>query len=172
MTPDESFDLYREQIKKVAFSRGEDFVSAEEHIEWAMFTLEKVPTVNKLVDDWLVECIGKESAYDKIERAYRFFEEACELAQACGMTEAEAHKLAKYTWSRPIGEIRQEIGGANSTLHALSNAYGIDTFQAGLAEISRAWIEIDKIRQKHLNKPRRSSLPGQVEAKPWYVFWK
>ena len=45
------------------------------------------------VQPWMLACFGAVISADKLERNHRFFEEAGELVQACGMTRAEAHAL-------------------------------------------------------------------------------
>jgi hypothetical protein len=108
---------------------------------------------------WLLECFGPEIAGDKIERNHRFLEEALELVQACGCTADEAHQLVDYTYGRPVGEARQEVGGVVTTLSALCSAQGIDMHDAAEAELARIWTKIDVIRAKQAAKPKHSPLP-------------
>lgn len=113
------------------------------------------------VRPWMLECFGAEIASDRVERNHRFFEEASELVQACGMTASEAHQLVDYTWSRPIGEPNQEAGGVMVTLAALCLANGLDMHVAGeteLARISKPDMVI-RIRAKQAAKPKHSPLP-------------
>lgn len=160
-----------EAIKDVAFSRGEDFESAKSHLNWAKLKLSTV-SFNKRVFDWLSVCIGSDAAMDKNERIYRFAEESFELQQACGMTFWESVRLAWYVYRRPVGEIYQEIGGCCTTLTALSHSHGYSIKDAGNDELDRAWDNIEKIRAKHLTKPRRSPLPGNGKQKQidWHVL--
>jgi hypothetical protein len=58
----------------------------------------------------MLECFGAKIAADRAERNHRFYEEATELVQANGMTCSEAHQLVDYTFGRPPGELKQEIG--------------------------------------------------------------
>lgn len=113
------------------------------------------------VRPWMLACFGVEIAADRIERNHRFFEEAAELVQACGMTASEAHQLVDYTWSRPVGEKSQEVGGVMVTLAALCLANGLDMHSAGeteLARINRPDMVI-RIRAKQASKPKHSPLP-------------
>ncbi|WP_063897253.1 hypothetical protein [Burkholderia ubonensis] len=116
------------------------------------------------VQPWLLECFGAEIASDRAERNHRFLEEALELVQACGCTASDAHQLVDYTFSRPLGEPTQEIGGVMVTLAALSLANGLDMYAAAEAELARVWTKIEQIRAKQAAKPRHSPLPITVAS--------
>ncbi|AJX60050.1 hypothetical protein [Burkholderia pseudomallei] len=118
----------------------------------------------KRVQSWMLECFGAEISADVLERNHRFFEEAGELVQACGMTREEAHALVDYTWSRPAGEPTQEVGGVMVTLAAHCLANGIDMHAAGETELARINVPetITKIRAKQAAKPKHSPLPIAV----------
>lgn len=111
------------------------------------------------VGRWMEVCFGDEIAADKVERNYRFFEEATELVQACGMTKEDCLRLIDYVYDRPVGEKKQEVGGVMVTLAALCLPNGIDMNNAGEAELERCWKNIDKIRQKQAAKKIKSPLP-------------
>jgi hypothetical protein len=117
-------------------------------------------TFQSRVDDWLLACFGEEIARDKVERNHRFLEEALELAQSCDCTEEEAHQLVAYVFSRPAGDVPQEVGGVMNTLAALCLARGIDMQDAGDREMERCWQKIEKIRAKQAAKPKFSPLPA------------
>jgi hypothetical protein len=124
-------------------------------------------TFQARVQPWMLECFGVEIAADRVERNHRFFEEAAELVQSCGMTASEAHQLVDYTWSRPVGEPNQEVGGVMVTLAALCLANGLDMHAAGeteLARINRPDMVI-RIRAKQASKPKHSPLP--VDTFQW-----
>lgn len=114
------------------------------------------------VQPWMLECFGAEIAADSIERNHRFFEEATELVQACGMTASEAHQLVDYVFARPTGEKHQEIGGVMVTLAALCLAQGEDMHAAGETELARVWTKVEQIRAKQAAKPKHSPLPEHV----------
>lgn len=116
------------------------------------------------VQPWMLVCFGEEIAADRIERNHRFFEEATELVQALGMTASEAHQLVDYTFSRPVGEPSQEVGGSMVTLAALCLANGIDMHLCGEQELDRINnpFTIEKIRAKQASKPKHSPLPEHV----------
>ena len=118
------------------------------------------------VHDWLLACFGPEIAADKVERNHRFIEEALELVQASGSTASECHQLVDYVFRRPVGEIKQEVGGVMNTLAALCLAHGVDLEEAAATEVARCWAKIDRIREKQKAKPRHSVLPIAVAEEP------
>lgn len=126
----------------------------------------KIAKRTQRVGKWLLDCFGNKIAHDRTERNYRFFEEAAELVQATGMTREEAHQLVDYTFNRPVGEVKQEIGGVFVTLAALCFAHEIDMDECGEMEISRIMQPdiMEKIRIKQQSKPHKSPLPQPVEA--------
>lgn len=63
------------------------------------------------VQDWMVACFGETLTLDRVERNYRFLEEALELVQATGLSEDEVHALVSHVYSKPSGELSQEVGG-------------------------------------------------------------
>ncbi|WP_407059214.1 hypothetical protein ACKZDW_02185 (plasmid) [Ralstonia syzygii subsp. celebesensis] len=119
----------------------------------------KVIPFQARVQPWMLECFGAEIAADTMERNHRFFEEATELVQACGMTASEAHQLVDYVYGRPAGEKHQEIGGVMVTLAALCLAQGEDMHAAGETELARVWTKVEQIRAKQAAKPKHSPLP-------------
>jgi len=52
---------------------------------------------------WAVDTFGP-IAKDRVERATRFVEEATELAQACGVSEARMRAVVERVYSRPPGQ--------------------------------------------------------------------
>lgn len=75
------------------------------------------------VSEWLEACFGQQVARDPIERNHRFLEEALELVQSTGCTQAEAHQLVDYVFGRPTGEKFQEAGGVMVCLAALCSEH-------------------------------------------------
>lgn len=114
--------------------------------------------------DWMHSCF--EGNLDIInntsERHARFIEEALELSQAGGLSKESAQILLDYVYSRPVGELSQEVGGVGVTLAALCNAHSISmeqSFEAELARISDPATQA-RIREKQRTKPAHSPLPG------------
>jgi hypothetical protein len=89
----------------------------------------------------------------RTERNHRFLEEACEVVQANGMTYIQAQQVLGYAFGRPVGEIKQEVGGAMNTLAALCQERGISMTECAETELMRCWRDIDKIRAKQATKP-------------------
>lgn len=102
---------------------------------------------------WMVACFGTEAPKDRVERRFRFLEEALELFQATGGTEEQAQELLRYIYNRPPGAMAQEMGGVLLTLASLCSAYHIDMDNMGELELARVWDNIDKIRRKQAEKP-------------------
>lgn len=96
------------------------------------------------------------------ERNHRFLEEALELVQSLGCTAAEARMLVDYTFGRPTGEPRQEVGGVMVTLAALCTAADLSMRGCGEDELERCWKNIARIRAKQATKPPSSPLPGHA----------
>lgn len=112
------------------------------------------------VKKWSLACFGEAIAMDKTERNHRFLEEALELVQALNCTASEAHQLVDYVFGRPVGEVRQELGGVMVTLAALCNANDLDRDIVGEHELERVWGKLESIREKQKKKPKHSPLPG------------
>lgn len=107
------------------------------------------------VEPWMMACFGPAIAADATERNHRFLEEALELVQSCGATQAEVRHLVDYVYGRPAGETAQEIGGVMVTLAALCLAHGQDMHAAGETELARIWTKLEQIRARQLTKPRK-----------------
>lgn len=99
---------------------------------------------------------------DVAERRARYFEESGETVQAFGMTEDEAITLVRYTWSRPAGEPRKEIGAAALTLASLCVVAGHDMMECAEADLEKLQRPetIERIRAKRATRHGRGPLPG------------
>ena len=125
------------------------------------------PSYQAKVVAWIYSCFGEAIADDKLERVFRFFEEASELAQAVGMTYSQAIDLVTYVWQRPVGEVEQETGGVMVTLAGLCHAMRISLDQCAEVELARVSTPevMAKIKAKQAAKPEGvvSSLPGKFD---------
>jgi NTP pyrophosphatase (non-canonical NTP hydrolase) len=74
---------------------------------------------------WAVRSFGP-VAKNRDERAARLVEEAAEIAQVEGVPLEVVCRIAGRVYSRPPGELGQEIGGLGITLLALAENAGID----------------------------------------------
>ena len=112
---------------------------------------------------WCRRCFGLSVYSNRTERAHRFGEEALELLQAAGVSKHEVLQLMDYMFSRPVGELKQEVGGTMVTLAAMCQVFGIKLNEAATQELHRCELNIEKIRAKHNAKPSFSPLPGSVD---------
>lgn len=96
------------------------------------------------------------------ERLARFFEEVNETCQALGMSREDAHKLIDYTYDRPTGEVRKEVGAAMLTLASLCVVAGIDLMECAEADLEKLQRPetIARIRAKRSTRHGRGPLPG------------
>lgn len=118
------------------------------------------------VKPWMDACFGERISSDRQERNHRFLEEALELVQACGATQAEAYQLVDYVYGRPTGSPVQEVGGVMVTLAALCLAHGMDMHAAAELELTRIWGKVEQIRAKQAAKPEFGPLPGCYPERP------
>lgn len=123
-----------------------------------------LPSFQRRVKKWMMECFGLVISADREERNHRFLEESLELVQACGCTVDEAYQLVDYVFGRPIGDKPQEVGGVMVTLAALCLAQDMDMFECGEIELARIWTKVAQIRAKQASKPKYSPLPMSVDA--------
>src|SRR5580704_6605978 len=78
-----------------------------------------------MIINWARMAFGEAEATGIPQRGLRLLEEAIETFQACGGDEAIAHKLVKYVFERPPGQVAQELGGVAVTVLALAAAAGL-----------------------------------------------
>lgn len=109
---------------------------------------------------WVKRVFGKAMLYDKTERSLRFIEEAVELVQACNLPVEAVLNVVEYVYSRPKGDIEQEVGGVALTLAALCEAQGQCLETAATGELARVHLYEDLIKAKNKNKPRRVKSEG------------
>lgn len=112
---------------------------------------------------WARKIFGYEVASNVPERTLRFVEEAAELAQACGASAAELHRLIDYVFSRPTGEPAKEIAGSMVTLYALASALDVDAdkmLEAELVRIHRPEV-IERVLRRQQEK--RAVINGSSE---------
>lgn len=75
---------------------------------------------------WTVRAFGKEVWFNRQERALRLLEETFELCQAIGISYYLIEKLLNRTYSRPIGEVSQEVTGVFNCILALAASQNLD----------------------------------------------
>lgn len=103
--------------------------------------------------DWAERCFGP-TALQRRQRALRFLEESLELCQAMELTPADVETMSAYTFSRPGGWPRQEIGGVMMTLYSLAERIGVSVEEEELREFDRIMDPafVAQIRVKHAQK--------------------
>jgi len=111
---------------------------------------------------WAVHTFGIEILSNKRERGFRFCEESLELVQAVGITKEEVLQLVDYVYGRPIGTVKEEVGGVGTTLASLCVTHDIDMEGCFNHELDyKCWPKAEAIRAKHNSKVNKdSSLPG------------
>lgn len=126
------------------------------------------PTFQQRVSAWVQACFGSFIRQSKVERDYRFFEEASELIQARGnMSLQDAIRVLEYVYAREKGEVYQEVGGVMTCLAALVATertelpleHEVDMMEAGETELTRIWGKVEQIREKQKGKPRAAEAP-------------
>ena len=96
------------------------------------------------------------------DRSMRFFEEAIELAQATGLTKAQAMELVDYVYARPIGEPHIEAGDVLFTLAGLASVNDVCLRKAASDVNTRAELNAEKIAAKRKKRPTDgSALPTE-----------
>lgn len=118
----------------------------------------KIVPYQERVKDWVISTFDEGVIVDIPERCHRFIEEALELVQALGLSREDIYRHVTRTYSRPVGELAQEIGGVMVTLNALATAAGIDILTAAETELSNNIKNAPAIREKWLNKIAISPL--------------
>lgn len=109
------------------------------------------------------------------ERILRFFEEATELAQACGLSSAKAKHIVDYVYSRPVGDVTQEVGGVGVTLLGLCASLDLDTDALEKFEVCR--VQDFKVTERILKKQQAKVHAGiskiqvcaECKGRGWHV---
>lgn len=108
--------------------------------------------------EWFKRCFGPDvilQLNSKVRNS-RFFEEATELIQACGMSRKDAHYMVDYIFDKQKGEPNQEVGKVTIALMALCIGRGIDWLEETRSAIKRANKDISKIRDREYQRSKVS----------------
>ena len=110
--------------------------------------------ITKIALDWAIRCFGHEHVHNIPDRALRLAEEAVELAQAAGIPKDKMLDLVNIVYSRPIGDVEQEIGGVMMTVTALVAAnYNYDPDHFLYNELQRVLAKpIEHFTKRHQEK--------------------
>lgn len=101
---------------------------------------------------WLITALGRNTLLNPQDRALRVFEEACELAQALGLSLDKCREQLAHTYSREPGDPKQEIAGVLNAAILTAECLDEDAIALGTAELTRVWSKIDEVRRKNLDK--------------------
>lgn len=110
--------------------------------------------------DWARRCFGAEHVSNVPIRCLRLTEEAVELAQAAGIPKDKMLDLVDIVYSRPKGEIAQEIGGVMMTATVLCAALGLDTDHFFEIELRRVLAK----STDHFAKRNQDKIDGGLSA--------
>ena len=103
----------------------------------------------RFIREWLLRTFGPLNA-TSTERYKRFLEEAIELVQT-GLPIGETIKIVSYVYSKPVGEVKQEIGGVSLALLALCESLNISAEDTESDELNRIIFTIPEVFQKKHN---------------------
>lgn len=86
-------------------------------------------------------------------QAFRTLEECMELVQTQGLSLEDVIRQAHWTYSRPVGEVKEEVGGLLLSLYTLCENLGISADGCEADEINRVKsLSPDKVRAKEAAK--------------------
>ena len=117
------------------------------------------------VGGWMVDTFGP-MALETEERALRLFEEAAELAQACGVGQEKLLGLILHVYGKPAGEAAKEAGQVGVCLLAFCAATGVNADAAEAAEVDRVTsLSADHFRDRQ-NAKAEKGLGGRAAPLP------
>lgn len=85
---------------------------------------------------WIETRLGLKAMHPK-ERGRRAGEEVLELMQVLGVDRTEAHRLVDHVYDKPVGDLRQELGGAALTLLGCAEGTGYNLGVCAEDELKR-----------------------------------
>lgn len=110
--------------------------------------------LRQLTFDWAVRAFGSEHVMDERVRGIRFVEEAVELAQVLGASKEKLIKVIDVVYSRPPGEIQNEIGGVMMTLAVLCYRFNLDPDKCFRDELQR----VLQLPEDHFTKRNQAKI--------------
>jgi hypothetical protein len=117
------------------------------------YGIEWTAVIQKTIADWVIRTFGLQCFTTRKERALRVLEEALELAQSCGISLDEADGVLMHVYSRPEGEVRQELAGVAVTALAFAESQNFNLAEIVAEEVTRVLAkDIDELRKKHQQK--------------------
>jgi hypothetical protein len=120
---------------------------------------------------WTQAAFSIEQATSLPQRGIRLLEEAIEAFQAVGGDPAQAHKLVDFVFSRPVGDLHQELGGVSVCLLALAAAAGLSADAEEQREASRVLAKpVEEFRRRNEAKNAAGFLA--LTARAWTVTFR
>lgn len=119
----------------------------------------------RAVAEWAKTCFGEAESTHLPQCGLRLLEEAVELFQACGGNPALAHKLVDYVFSRPVGEVAQELGGVSVTALVLAQAAGLSLEDEEAGEVARVLAKpVEHFKARNAAKNAAGLRDGAVST--------
>lgn len=93
--------------------------------------------LSRIAHEWAVSAFGEAHVNNLPVRSLRTVEEAIELCQALGVPCDKVHQCVDMVYSRPIGDVKQEIGGVLLTIQILCEQLDLEANDVFADELSR-----------------------------------
>lgn len=120
---------------------------------------------------WCRRAFGDEQADSPPQRGLRLLEEAAEAAQAAGVDAALAHHVVAHVFSRPVGEIAQELGGVGVTLLAFANACGLSADECERIEAERVLAKpLEHFHKRNAEKNAAGLVARHIKPRGFVVL--
>lgn len=104
------------------------------------------------VVDWGLRVFGDDARNRRI-LALRFLEEAVELCQTQGLKPHDLIAVKNRVFSRPPGDVKNEIGGVMVSLYCLAGELGLDVDNCEATEVVRIHtLPAEHFRAKQIEK--------------------
>jgi hypothetical protein len=116
---------------------------------------------------WSEVNFGRAEGSSIPQRGIRHLEEAAEAAHAAGVPLDMAIAMIRYVWSRPKGELAQELGGSAITLLAFAQAAGLSADECEQKELERVLSKpVGHFAQRNAEKNAAgfTLVPREVQA--------
>lgn len=110
--------------------------------------------------DWACRVFGAAIAARRTERAARLVEEAIEAAHAAGLVKQVVDQITTRVYSRPKGDLEQELAQVGICWLTMCENAGIDSYTA----VKREYIRLNSIpdedhRARHARKIDQGIIP-------------
>lgn len=90
-----------------------------------------------LAYSWAIRCFGKDHVDDPRVRFLRLLEEVAEAAQVCFVEKDKLIEVIEKVYSRPMGELSQELGGIAVTFAVVCESQGYQIPDLLMTELNR-----------------------------------